>query len=114
VKHAVRPVTLKNLSPAHVRGLYRGKLDSGLSPTSVQRVHALLHNALKQAVSDGLVAHNVTQAVKAPRQSRKEIPTLNREQARVLLEAAKVDRLEVLYLLAIHTGLRQGELLGLK
>ena len=77
-------------------------------------MHALLHKALKQAVNDGLVARNVAQAVRAPRQSRKEIPTLNQEQARVLLVAAKVDRLAVLYLLAIHTGLIRGELLGLK
>jgi integrase len=111
---ALGRVKLKSLTPAHVRGLYREKLDSGLSPTSVQRVHVLLNKALKQAVNDGLVARNVTQAVKASRQSRNEIPTLNREQVRVLLEAAKGDRLEVLYLLAIHTGLRQGELLGLK
>src|SRR3712207_3217411 len=97
-----------------IKRLYREKLDSGLSPTSVQRVHALLHKALKQAVHDGLVPRNVTDAVKAPRQSRKEIPTLTREQARILLDAAKGDRLEALYLLAIHTGLRQGEFLGLK
>jgi integrase len=38
---------LKNLTTTHVRGLYRAKLDHGLSPTSVQRVHALLHKALK-------------------------------------------------------------------
>ena len=50
---ALGHVKLKNLSPAHVRGLYREKLDSGLSPTSVQRVHALLHKALKQAVNEG-------------------------------------------------------------
>jgi integrase len=50
---ALGHVKLKNLSPAYVRGLYRGKPDSGLSPTSVQRVHALLHKALKQAVNDG-------------------------------------------------------------
>src|SRR3712207_840689 len=107
-------IKLKNLTPTHVRGLYREKLDSGLSPTSVQRVHVLLHKALKQAVHDGLVPRNVTDAVKAPRQSRKEIPTLTREQARTLLDTATGDRLEALYLLAIHTGLRQGELLGLK
>jgi integrase len=105
---------LKNLTTTHVRGLYREKLDSGLSPTSVQRVHALLHKALKQAVHDGLVPRNVTEAVKAPRQSRNEIPTLTREQVRIFLSSAKGDRLEALYLLAIHTGLRQGELLGLK
>jgi integrase len=107
-------VKLKNLTPTHVRGLYREKLDSGLSPTSVQRLHALLHKALKQAVHDGLVPRNVTEAVKAPRQSRKEIPVLTRAQARIFLRTAKGDRLEALYLLAVHTGLRQGELLGLK
>jgi integrase len=94
----------------------REKLDSGLSPASVQRVHALLHKAkaLKQAVHDGLVSRNVTETVKAPRQSRKEIPTLTREQVRIFLSSAKGDRLEALYFLAIHTDLRQGELLGLK
>ena len=105
---------LKNLTTTHVRGLYREKLDNGLSPTSVQRVHALLHKALKQAVHDGLVPRNITETVKAPRQSRKEISTLTREQARHFLNTAKGDRLAALYLLAIHTGLRQGELLGLK
>ncbi len=60
---ALGRVKLKNLSPAHARGLYREKLDSGLSPASVQRVHALLHKALKQAVNDGLIARNVTRCV---------------------------------------------------
>ena len=107
-------IKLKDLTPTHVRGLYREKLDSGLSATSVQRVHALLHKALKQAVNDGLIPRNVTEAVTAPRQTRKEIQALPPEQARAFLQAAKSDRLEALYLLAIHTGLRQGELLGLK
>ena len=107
-------IQLKNLSPTHVRRLYREKLDSGLSATSVQRTHALLHKALKQAVNDGLLPRNVTEAVTAPRQIRREIQALPPEQARAFLQAAKSDRLEALYLLAIHTGLRQGELLGLK
>ena len=107
-------IKLKNLSPTHVRGLYREKLDSGLSAASVQRIHALSHKALKQAVNDGLIPRNVTEAVAAPRQIRKEIQALTPEQARAFLQAAKTDRLEALYLLAIHTGLRQGELLGLR
>jgi integrase len=89
---------LKNLTPTHVRGLYREKLDSGLSASSVQRIHALLHKALKQAVNDGLISHNVTEAVKAPRQTRKEIQALPLEQAHAFLQAAKSDRLEALYL----------------
>jgi integrase len=73
-----------------------------------------LHKALKHAVNDGLIPRNVTEAVAAPRQIRKEIQALPPEQARAFLQAAKSDRLEALYLLAIHTGLRQGELLGLR
>src|SRR5215213_494648 len=93
---------LKNLTPTHVRGLYREKLDSGLSPSSVQRIHALLHMALKQAVNDGLIPRNVTDPVKPPRQSRKEMKTLTPEQAHVFLQAAKDDRLGALYIVAIH------------
>jgi integrase len=89
-------VKLKNLTPTHVRGLYREKLDSGLSPSSVQRIHALLHKALTQAVNDGLIPRNATDPVKPPRQSRKEMKTLTPEQAHVFLEAAKDDRLGAL------------------
>ena len=45
---------------------------------------------------------------------RKEINPLNREQANVLLEVGSGDWLEALYVLAVHTGMREGELLGLK
>jgi integrase len=105
---------LKNLNPAHVRGLYRQKLDEGLSPRTVQYVHVTLHKALKQAVTDGLIPRNVTETVKAPQVRREEIKPLTLEQVKALLCAARGDRLEALYVLAIHTGLRQGELLGLR
>ena len=65
-------------------------------------------------MNDGLISRNVAEAVKAPRQSRKEMQALSPEQARSFLKTARGDRLEALYLLAIHTGLRQSELLGLK
>jgi integrase len=107
-------VKLKNLTSAHVRGLYRQKLDAGLSPRTVQYVHVTLHKALKQAIADGLIPRNVTEAVKPPQVLREEIRPLTPEQAKTLFEAAKGDRLEALYVLAVTTGLRQGELLGLK
>jgi integrase len=107
-------VKLKNLTSAHVRGLYRQKLDAGLSPRSVQYVHVTLHKALKQAVRDGLVPRNATESVKPPQVRREEIRPLTPEQVKTLFEAAKWDRLEALYVLAVTTGLRQGELLGLK
>jgi integrase len=105
---------LKDLNPAHVRGFYREKLDSGLSAATVRKMHSVLHKALKQAVLDGLIPRNVCEAVKPPKVERKEIAPLDREQAKALLEVARGDRLEALYVLAVHTGMREGELLGLK
>jgi len=116
LKPAFGRVKLKALSPAHVRGLYREKLEAGSSARTVRYIHTTLHKALKQAVMDGLIPRNVTEAVKPPRPSREEMHPLTPEQAKHLLEVAHDtgDRLEALYVLAIHTGLRQGELLGLK
>lgn len=106
-------VKLKEVTPAHVRGLYKDKLKE-LSPRTVQYIHVTLHKAVKQAVKDGLIPRNASEAVKSPQVNREEIQPLSPEHAKVLLEAVRGDRLEALYVLAIHTGLRQGELLGLK
>jgi integrase len=116
LKPALGRVKLKALTPAHVRGLYREKLEAGSSARTVRYVHTTLHKALKQAVMDGLIPRNATEAVKPPQPSREEMRPLTPEQAKLLLQAAHEtgDRLEALYVLAIHTGLRQGELLGLK
>ena len=110
---ALGRLKLRDLSPVHVRGLYREKLDSGLSAATVRKIHSILRKALKQAVMDGLIPRNVCEAVRPPKVERKEITPLDRGQARALLEAVRGDRLEALFLLAVHTGMREGELLGL-
>src|SRR3712207_985039 len=121
-RHMIQPyivpdlgrLKLKDLNPVHVRTFYREKLNSGLSAATVRKMHSVLRKALKQAVLDGLVPRNVCEAVKPPKVERKEITPLDRQQAKMLLEAASGDRLEALYVLAVHTGMREGELLGLK
>ena len=119
IKPALGHIRLKSLTPAHVRAFYRFKLDGAegsarLAPATVHKLHGVLHKALDQAVADGLIPRNVTDAVKIPRIDREEINPLTAEEAGRLLEAAREDRLEALYVVAVHTGLRQGELLALK
>jgi integrase len=114
IKPALGRIKLKALSPTHVRGLYREKLDVGLSRRTVQYIHTTLHKALKDAVADGLIPRNVTDGIRPPKPTKKEITPLNPEQARAFLAAARGDRFEALYVLAVHCGLREGELLGLK
>ncbi len=116
IKPTLGRIKLKTLTPANVRALYREKLDAGLSARTVQYVHVTLHKALGQAVADGLVPRNASEAVKAPRPSKKEIRPLSNEQACAFLRmtAEAGDRFEALYVLAVHCGLRAGELLALR
>jgi integrase len=72
----------------------------------------ILHRALKDALLMGLVYRNVTDMVRAPRRSSREMMTLTDEQARTLLTAAEQERFAALYVLAVTTGMREGELLG--
>jgi integrase len=116
IKPALGAAKLQALTPNHLRALYRDKLDAGLAPRTVNYIHVTLHKALKDAVSDGLIPKNVAAAVRSPRPEKPEIHPLTREQARRLLDAASKnsDRFEALYIVALHCGLREGELLGLR
>jgi integrase len=84
-------VKLKALTAAHVQGLYRYKLDSGLSPRTVELIHTTLHKALKQAVRWGLLPRNATEAATAPRPAKKEVRPLTMDQVRTLLNTVRTD-----------------------
>jgi integrase len=98
----------------HVQGLYRQMQDRGLSARTVQYTHAVVHRALKQGVRWDMIPRNVCEAVDVPQVRREAMRPLNASQARKLLRTASGERLEALYVLAVHTGMRPGELLGLR
>jgi integrase len=105
---------LAKLTATHVQSLYRKKLDSGLAPRTVQYIHATLHKALDQAVRWRLIPYNVSDAVTKPRQKRSERDALTLRQILDFFEAAKGDRFEALYVVAVFTGMRPGEMLALR
>jgi integrase len=111
---ALGHVVLSRLTPQQVQVLYTGKLDAGMSASSVANIHTVLHSALGEAVRLGLVQRNVADLVQKPRRRRTKMTTLKEEQVQVLLNAIKGNRLEALYVLALSTGMREGELLGLR
>jgi integrase len=104
---------LTKLEPQHLQSLYVNRLEEGLSPTSVLYVHRVLHTALGEAHRWGLAPRNVASVVTPPRPQRRTVRTLTPNEAQQLLDNAKGDRLEALYVTALTTGMRQGELLGL-
>src|SRR5215210_4635399 len=114
IKLVLGGLKLKKLNSAHVQSFYRDRLDAGLSASTVHKMHDILRRALAQATKWHLIPRNVADAVKPPRPAPKEIHALSADETRRLLEAAVEDRLEALYVLAVHTGMRQGEMLALR
>jgi len=108
-------VPIDKLSVDHVsRMIARKEADSRLSPRSARYVLLILRNALNKAVRWGLVARNVANLVDAPRVSYKDVRVLSPGETKTLLEAARGDAVEGLLVLAVSTGLRLGEALGLQ
>jgi len=107
-------VRLGKLQPQRVQALLDTKLRSGLAPQSVVHIRAILRRALGRAIRYGWLYRNVATLTDPPRVERFEIKPFTPNEARAFLEAARLDDLEALYKLALSTGLRQGELLGLK
>ncbi|HEY8684135.1 MAG TPA: site-specific integrase [Chloroflexota bacterium] len=113
---ARKPLT--QLEAADLRRLYAEKGLSGLSSTTVHHLHAVIHVALTQAVDDGKVARNVAALVgrtHRPKVARHEMATIaDEDKPQRFVAAARGDRLGALLVVAISTGIRQGELRALR
>ena len=104
---------LARLSPPQVQAFLNAKTAAGCSPRTVAYLRAVLRQALGQAERWGLVSRNVAKLVDPPRVPRREVHPFDPEEAAAFIAAIRGDRLEALYVTALGTGLRQGELLGL-
>lgn len=105
---------LTKLRPLHIEELYRALRRRGLSGTTVLQVHRVLHAAFNQAVKWQLLDRNPADAVKAPRKSTQETPSLTAEKIPKLLDAVGGHLVELPTLIALGTGMRLGEVLGLR
>lgn len=107
-------VPLADLTARHVRLVRDRVLAKGRSSRTAAGVLLTLRMALRQAVDDGLISRNVADAVRPPRSTRAAIHVTSADEARAILAAFEGHRLGPLVTVAIGTGLRLGELLGLR
>ncbi|KAA3641957.1 MAG: site-specific integrase [Chloroflexi bacterium] len=105
---------LKDLRTDHIQLLYSSNLKEGKSVRTVRLMHSIFRRALNHALEWGLLGRNPIHGAKPPIQKKKEMKFLNVNQVRALLGTVENTRYEALYHLAVTTGMRQGELLGLK
>lgn len=118
IKPALGAVKLEALNTHTIQGFYNGlsiEREGGkaLSPKSVKNIHGILHKALQQAVAVGYIRFNPADACTLPRVEKKEISPLDEEQIATFLKAIEGHRHELLYKVALFTGMREGEVLGL-
>lgn len=107
-------IKLFNLRPDHVQTLYNERLKAGAGSRTVQLTHSVLHRALVHAVKLGLLERNPADATVPPKPKAGEMKILDESQVSQFLITAKQSRNEALYCLALTTGMRQSELLGLQ
>ena len=106
-------VKLTALTPRHVQNLVSG-LRQTAAPATVIKVHGVLRNALADAERMDLLSRNVAKSVRSASLPRTERRALTPVEAASLLGKLKGDRLESVFLIALSTGLRRGEVLGLR
>jgi integrase len=111
---------LSALKPLHIQDYYaaalqNGRLDGkgGLSAQTVLHHHRVLSTALRQAVRWQLLGKNPAAAVVPPRPQRREMSVLDEQETAQLLGDIANPRLRIAVLIAVSTGLRRGEVLGL-
>ncbi|GAA1608853.1 tyrosine-type recombinase/integrase [Catellatospora bangladeshensis] len=106
-------IKLDKLTPRDVQRMV-AQLRDKMAAASVVKVHGVLRVALADALRLDLVERNAAKAAKLPRPGRSERRALTPAEARKLLAEVSGDRLEAFFVLALTTGLRRGELLGLR
>jgi integrase len=105
---------LQKLRPADLATFYADLSRSGLAPRTIRHVHGLVFQALRQAKIWGVIRDNVAESVKPPPVPDHELPILQPDRARELLEALRGRPFYLIASVALASGMRRNEILGLR
>ena len=113
IRPAIGARMLTSVSPLEIQSAYQGMIDRNLSARTIRYAHSVLRAAIRQAVRWQLLLADPTQGVQLPSPQRREISVLTTEQARTFLKAALLTPQACLFAVALTTGMRPSEYLGL-
>jgi integrase len=113
IRSSLGKYSLKDLQHVHVQQLVNSMVNMGLSRSSVDKAYFVLLGALNQAVKNGIVRRNVAADVILPKRRRAEKRVLTLDEQARFIKIAKTAYHGEFYILALATGLRQGELMAL-
>ena len=116
LKPALGMKKLDALLPADIQSFYNSLMqgEKPLSAKTIQNIHGIFHRALQQALDLGYLRNNPANPCRLPRVEKPIIHTLDDVSTKKFLKAIQGHRFENLFLVTLFTGLREGEVLGLK
>ena len=118
IKPALGAIRLEELTTHTIQGFYNrlaveDKNRRALSPKTIRSIHGVLHSALRKAVQNNYIRFNPSEACTIPRGEKRELKPLDEAQIADFLIAIQGHRFEDIFLVALFTGMREGEVLGL-
>lgn len=119
LKPGIGAIRLDSLTTHHIQEFYNTLLSpsgkrKALSPKTIKNIHGILHHALQQAVLNNYIRTNPSNPCVIPKATRKKIKPMNEYQIADFIKAIQGHRYEHMFLVALFTGLRQGEICGLQ
>lgn len=118
LNHYVKPklgtLTLTSLTPQHLQHFYSEELQSGLSPMTVRHFAMLLHKSFDNAVRLGMIPRNPADAVSPPKAQKHIMETWGEDEIHRFLNFSKGTPYYEIFFLALYSGMRRSELLGLR
>ena len=115
IKPYIGKLRLCDITPAMLQSFINEcSTKQRLSPKSIKNVHCVLHESLHEAVMNGFLRSNPAEHCILPKVERKEIHPLTEDEVPMLLNELRGDRVEALIKVALFTGMREGELMGLR
>ncbi|MFD1335723.1 tyrosine-type recombinase/integrase [Oceanobacillus iheyensis] len=108
-------IQLGKITPRDIQSLYNSiKIDEKLSSENLRKVHTVINDSLNKAAKWSMILQNPAQLVDAPKVIKKEVEVWDQDDIKKFLKVAKGSRYFNAFLLALTTGMRQGEILGLR
>ncbi|MEJ9256033.1 tyrosine-type recombinase/integrase [Bacillus wiedmannii] len=107
-------IALHKLNVMHIQKCYKTAIDKGIANNSVLLMHRILKSALNLAVKQNIISRNPADFAEIPKKERTSIQTWTEEEVKKFLLHSQESRYHIGYLLAITTGMRMGEVLGLR
>lgn len=115
IKEKLGDKLISDIRGEHIQKLYNDLVEEEYTLSSIKVIKAILNSSLKQAVKNGLIERNPVPLATLPRQQeKKDRQAMTKEQQALFMEYAKDSYLYNLFAVMLRTGMRSGEILGLK